>query len=577
MLASLPLILLFFLLDTVVAYYASSSAPGIRSAEAPPTELLKRLSAPSGLKRRDFNPANASSTVLGLTLSDDRSSYYTIIQAGNISFRVAVDTASSDFWLLASTCSGSDVCKSSPSYPLLYHSPSFGAVNGNQSAFSLSFADGSSSSGFLATETVQLGNLSNVNQVFGLVNSTNVKLDSDISGVLGMGFPRLSSFSSTAVNATPFVNSLAQQGALDYPLFGLSLTRDDGGTIALGAIDVNVVHNLSAIEWHKVLPFSPFNSETNTSSYLQWVVRLPEVGINGTNLNTQPTYPNITEQSLALIDAGTNGIFGPYQDVSRIFEAFGEARLVDATVGQWAVPCDTQITLSFNFGQGNLTLQPTDYLIGPVSGNPTSCLAWPRAVQNSGDGIDWQLGTPFLRTVYSIFSYGIDGKEVPMIGFYPLTNTTAITQTPQQISSFFSSFHLTIATTLPNSLLSTPSATTAPYIFNTSIPASVGAIVTSGLGDDNYSAILMGDPVNINTSALPVITPPPTLVTLIVTDKSGAVLTSVEHVPTSSIALGVPPGQSSSGFSLFFGRGPIVEEVMLVVGVGLVCGMLFGL
>ena len=36
------------------------------------------------------------------------------------------------------------------------------------------------------------------------------------------------------LQATPFVNGLAQQGLLEYPLFGLSLSRDDGGTIALG-------------------------------------------------------------------------------------------------------------------------------------------------------------------------------------------------------------------------------------------------------------------------------------------------------------------------------------------------------
>lgn len=53
--------------------------------------------------------------------------------------------------------------------------------------------------------------------------------------------------------------------------------------------------------------------------------------------------------------------------------------------------------------QGNITLQPTDYLIGPVSSNPALCLSWPRATQSSGDGLDWHLGTPFLRTVYSIF------------------------------------------------------------------------------------------------------------------------------------------------------------------------------
>ncbi|KAL5486005.1 hypothetical protein ACEPAI_7049 [Sanghuangporus weigelae] len=567
MFSALPLAFLL-LLDVSVGECNIASHLVRRSAVERPDIFLQQLSRPSNLGPRDYSEANASSTVLSLALSDDGSSYYTVLQAGNISFRVAIDTGSSDFWLLSSACSESDACKSTPVYPLLYRSPSFGVINENQTVFSLSFADGSSSSGFLATETVQIGNLTSANQVFGLVNSSTVSLDSDISGVLGIGFPRLSTFSPLYVNSTPFVSGFAQEGKLNYPLFGFSLTRDDSGTIALGAIDANVVQNLSATEWHKVMPFSPFGNESDSSSYLQWVIRLPEIGANGTNIETEPTYPNITQTSLALIDVGTNGIFGPYQDVTRLFELMSEARLVDAEVGQWAVPCDTQQVLTFNFGsQRNLTLQPTDYLIGPVSSNPASCLAWPRALQNSGDGIDWQLGTPFLRTVYSIFSFGINDKEIPMVGFYPLSNVTTITENATDISSFFSSARATIATTLPNSLLPIPSATTPSYIFNTSVPATVGAIVTNALGDDNYSAILTGDIVN--ASALPVITPPPTLVTLILTDKSGAVSTSLEHVSTSSIALGIPPGQSSAfhsvgsvSISFFFG------------GLSILCGML---
>lgn len=86
---------------------------------------------------------------------------------------------------------------------------------------------------------------------------------------------------------------------LEYPLFGISITRDNGGTFALGkdvlllimkevncfllgAIDANVVKNVSAIEWHDVVPFSPFGNERNTSSYLHWVVQLPMIGVCST-------------------------------------------------------------------------------------------------------------------------------------------------------------------------------------------------------------------------------------------------------------------------------------------------------
>ncbi|KAH8118020.1 acid protease [Phellopilus nigrolimitatus] len=560
----LPLSLLPLALLICVDYVLS--AKSITSQDS--RGLLERLPNPPStlpsLSRRDAG-TNSRAAVTQLTLSSDGSSYYTVLTAGNISFRLSIDTGSSDLWLVSSACS-SNVCKSTPSFPLSYHSPSFGVINNNETAFSLSFADGSSSSGFIATETVSLDNFSVPGQVIGLVNTTNVPLENEISGILGMGFPRLSVLSSLLANSTPFVNGLAQRGQLDYPFFGLSLTRDNAGTLTLGAIDIDVVKNVSSIEWHKVMPFSPFGAESNTSSYFQWVVRLPQVGVNGTNFDTEPTYPNITTTSLALFDVGTNGIFGPYQDVSRIFQNLEESRLIDANLGQWALPCDTDEVLTFNFGfgQGNFTLQPTDYLIGPVSGNPTFCLSWPRAVQSSGDGIDWQLGTPFLRTVYSVFSYGIDNKEPPTIGLYPISNVTTFTENATYISSFFASASATIATTLPNSLLSTPSATTPTYVFNTSVPASVGVLAPSALGTGTYSALLAG--ASVNASALPTATAAPTLVTLLVTEASGEVITSTSHAPTTSVALGRPPGESAARATMYMPTARLLFGTALVLG-----------
>jgi len=232
------------------------------------------------------------------------------------------------------------------------------------------------------------------------------------------------------------------------------------------------------------------------------------------------------------------------------------ARLVDAEAGQWAMPCDSQEVLSINFGQGNFTLQPTDYLIAPTSGDPNLCLAWPMATAGNGDGIDWQLGTPFLRTVYSIFSYGIDGKETPMIGLYPLSNVSVIAENATAISSFFASASTTIATTLPNSLLSTVTPTLPPYIFNTSVPASVGDIVTTDLGTSTYSPLLNG--ATVNASGIPEITAAPTALTLILTDASGMIVTSTSVLPTSSVPLGKIPGQSSA-------QSVLIPQVTLIL------------
>ena len=69
--------------------------------------------------------------------------YYTLLSVGNISFRVSIDTASSDLWLFSSDCT-SGACKSSPKYPLSYDSHSFVSVNGNSTTFNVSYADTSS-------------------------------------------------------------------------------------------------------------------------------------------------------------------------------------------------------------------------------------------------------------------------------------------------------------------------------------------------------------------------------------------------------------------------------------------------
>ncbi|KAJ3517931.1 hypothetical protein NLJ89_g189 [Agrocybe chaxingu] len=335
-----------------------------------------------------------------LSFASDRQSYYAVIKVGGINFRVALDTASSDLWLASSSCE-TETCKEIPRYPLSYQSPTFITLNDNSTAFRASYADDTFASGFVARETLELANITLANQTFGVVTESNVTLTDETSGIMGLGFPRLSSI--TDVGALPFFSTLAAKGLLEYPLFGLSLTRNSSGSLTLGAIDASVVHNVSSIGWNKVAQFPPFAAENNISSYLQWAIPITGVAFNGTQFSPTPTYANVGRtQSLALIDVGAPGIYGPYQDVLRIYAMIDGARLVDST-GQWAIPCDTTESLSFTFGLRNYTLLPTDYLIGPADGNSNLCLSWPMALPPSSDGIDWQMGAAFLRTVYSIF------------------------------------------------------------------------------------------------------------------------------------------------------------------------------
>lgn len=146
------------------------------------------------------------------------------------------------------------------------------------------------------------------------------------------------------------------------------------------------------------------------------------------------------------------------------------------------------------------------------------------------------------------FSLGIDRKQPPMVGFYPLRNASAPPETPDVISSFFSSVSATIATTLPNFVLPTPSFTTPPYAFNTSFSAPAGKIVSSGLATSTYSAALGTH--HLNVSAIPTVSPSPTLATFILTDAAGHVSTSISTAVLPSVTLGAPPGWSNGAPSI---------------------------
>ncbi|KDQ14862.1 hypothetical protein BOTBODRAFT_55061 [Botryobasidium botryosum FD-172 SS1] len=491
--------------------------------------------------------------------------YNVLLAVGAWNFQVALDTASSDFWLLSSTCSTAQ-CKGQPLYPSAYYSPTFVGVNSNLTAFNESFADGSAVQGFVARETVSLAGFQVPQQALALVQTSNSTLPPKVSGLLGLGFPRLSGISRSTSNAPPIISSLVQSGQLAYPLFGLSVAPQGTSTLSLGAIDSSVIPNVTSIEWLPVVPFSPAVNGTSTSAYLQWAVQLASMSLNGTAIPLHPTYPNITGPSpLALFDIGTSGIYGPYQDVAQIFARIQDSRLVGD--GVWAIPCAGAQPLTLVFQQKNITIQPSDMLIGVVSGTPNMCLSWPVALAPSSDGIDWQFGSPFLKNVYSIFSYGIDGIEPPMIGLYPLSNVTTSTQAPQVISQALSAASATVYSTLPNVLLPAPTYTTPPYLFDTLAPSpTLGQLPLSEMGVSTYKPLITAPAITY----LPTVSPPPSVIVVNFTDRSGVVHVSTSMLPHNTAVLGRPSG-SSRTISLSW------TSTLFAVSAALLCSALAGL
>lgn len=575
-----------------------------------PAEYVPPLLPPSSLIY--FGPFPSSLT--------PRSIYIIHLELGTPPKRYPfqLDLASSDLLIASSLCTG-DSCpdvKNSDETPVYIpgQSGSFEAINGNTTAFNLTYADGSGASGFLALEKVGIvgsgGRVTVENQVVGVVNETTMDLQAlGVSGIVGLGFARGSVFvreglqddqavsvsvtatrtsavsssletqtTTTAIDSTslffsilpietitpipvptsatprrrattpsyfsPLVENLFSHPSINtssprlaYPVFSLALANSSapygegnanasitwGGVSSAFVDDSTAGRGVGDIDWVPVVPFAravstPHSNATGGETdldvlegeeYLYWAVPLANISTNGTALDPEPTYnSSLTgiDTSIALLDAGTNGIYGPQQDVLRLFSRIKDARQVSD--GQWAVPCDTEITLTFHISHTQITLQPSEWIYARVQGG-SMCLAWPRVAPTAGDGVDWQLGTPVLRKVVAVFAGGISGVHAPLVGLLglraPLGNN-ATTKGPstrpttvQDASVVLEHVTKTIATALPNVLLPDPSYTTPPYAFTTPAP-SLGALQSVGLGNPLVYEVEEVPVVQVSTS-----------------------------------------------------------------------------
>lgn len=269
--------------------------------------------------------------------------------------------------------------------------------------------------------------------------------------------PSASSEATGGSTALPSASSIAAANK------GTNLLEDNGA----GAIGTPAKRK-------RALPMAP--EELESEVYLYWALQLSQVSVNGTGFSLKSSYANVGVPSIALLDVGTNGLYGPEADISTLFSKIKDARMVSA--GQWAVPCDTKINLGFSFGQGGRTIEipPKDWIYAAVP-ESSMCLAWPVAVQSTGDGMDWQLGTPFLRNTYTVFSYGIDGTQAPQIGFLPLIDKSNGTQPVSAANP-----SQTVQTKLPHVLLPAPNFPTPSYAFSTPLP-TLGQPQDLGLGN----------------------------------------------------------------------------------------------
>ncbi|CAO1633085.1 unnamed protein product [Sympodiomycopsis kandeliae] len=426
-------------------------------------------------------PTSGNITTLGYGFSDGQIVYTAPITMGGdeggldgVPLRVQVDTGSGDVWLASRSCD-SDSCTSSSSgnSVVRYDAAGQGARDINQE-WGIKYLAGSASGSIFTQDLLIGGGIRLVDQAFGSASDVDGEdlRDMNVTGIMGLSFPANSALQEVLSpgNGQNFVHNYetgsvlnglwsgTQRSPTTPRMFGLGLQRlpSDGGgrtannSLSLGGID------------RAYIPTSQ-DSRIRFSSSLQdsdglhrhWKLYLTDVTTNGVDgvvhipasyAGQSDTYPTV------VLNSGAPLNYGPSDILNAMYGAFQNEqgnRLGPGENGIYYVPCNQPLNISLTIGGTQVPIHPLDASlseeIGGGSGSGSSvsgCIGSFQSLKpGSPAGADIILGSPFLRSTYTIFScdsipngsnatlfqQAVTGPCTnPAIGIYPTTTDAAV-------------------------------------------------------------------------------------------------------------------------------------------------------
>ena len=292
------------------------------------------------------------------------------------SFKVVLDTGSSNLWIPSSEC-GSIACYLHSKYD----SSASSTYEKNGTSFEIKYGSGSVS-GYISQDEISIGDLKIRGQDFGEATSEPglAFAFGRFDGILGLGFDTISVNRVTP----PFYNMIAQK-LIDEPVFAFYLgdTNDDGdeSEATFGGVDkARYEGKITTIPLRRK---AYWEVDLDSVAYGEEVADLESTGV--------------------ILDTGTSLIALPSQLAEMLNAEIGAKKGFN---GQYSIDCDKRESLNdvtFSLSGHNFTIGPYDYIL-EVSG---SCIS-------SFFGMDFPepvgplaiLGDSFLRRWYSIYDLG---------------------------------------------------------------------------------------------------------------------------------------------------------------------------
>lgn len=339
------------------------------------------------------------------------------IQFGNQSFLVLFDTGSSDTWVLQS---GWQCINATDNSELARSDCSFGNETYDTSStfeqipsewFGVHYGNGDAV-GLLGHEDVTLGGITIERQEVGIVNRSTTPGDGINTGVVGFGYPVLTSahLNNDTSNSSLLTDRILYDGLFTRmykagfiePYFSLAIERPPvgevtgaGGYLALGELPP-VAHSPAfatvPVEITKAIPLFLTNG---TPQITEWTLSVAATTYGGTTNSTA---------FQALVDVGNPLNYIPATQAAAINQAFRPPAVFDTNTSTYAVACNaTPPVVGFKIGNQTFLHNRLDMVVNNGDGTCTSAVAAVYAT----DGVELNvLGAAFLTSVVAVFDMG---------------------------------------------------------------------------------------------------------------------------------------------------------------------------
>ncbi|XP_057583488.1 pregnancy-associated glycoprotein 2-like [Hippopotamus amphibius kiboko] len=288
-------------------------------------------------------------------------------------FTVIFDTGSSDLWVPSIYCS-SPICRASR----LFNPHLSTTFQHTCKVFEFKYGSGTIV-GSLGYDTVRIGNLVNLGQVFGLSKRQIGFEVAPFDGILGLAYPSLA-----LEGTTPVFDNLKTQGVISQPVFAfyLSNQKDNDSVVMFGGVDHS--YHRGQLKWIPV-------SKTHF-----WQIAMNRITMNGVAVGC-------FNGCQAFLDTGTPLLLGPTRLVTTI------QKFINATPSgrEYEVPCSSITQLPpfiFDISGNEYPVPAQAYIWKNPQGR---CLSNFRGDNHHSNKVEtWVLGHVFLKLYFSVYDRG---------------------------------------------------------------------------------------------------------------------------------------------------------------------------